>query len=373
MATMLIEKKDDRLLMIRFTYNSNLVTKIKSIKGRYWHQMEKYWTVPFNEENIVLLLDLFKDETIFVDAALIQWKNGLANQFPQEKEFLDKLEKELKLRSYSPKTRKAYKGEVRSFLRFQRNQQVIFGQPEIRKYLLYLYEEKKVSDSLLDQTVSAIKFFCTHVLHQPDMVTEIPRPKREHKLPEVLNENETYDVMKTVNNLKHRTLLWLTYSAGLRVSEVVRLKPEDIDPVRKLIHIKQAKGKKDRYTLLSEAAFAVLEKYRQKYSPEGWLFPGANQEKHLSERSAQKIFERAANKANIKKEVSIHTLRHSFATHLLENGADLRNIQVLLGHASSKTTEIYTHVSQNNLGKIESPLDRMMRTRAITESSTRTA
>lgn len=151
----------------------------------------------------------------------------------------------------------------------------------------------------------------------------------------------------------------LIYSAGLRVGEVVRLKPEDIDSERGLIHVRQGKGRKDRYSLLAVQALDGLRIYFREYRPLKWLFPGSQPDRHLTERSVQKIFEHACVRAEIKKEVSVHALRHSFATHLLEGGTDLRYIQELLGHASCKTTEIYTHVSQKNLKNIQSPLDRL--------------
>lgn len=194
--------------------------------------------------------------------------------------------------------------------------------------------------------VNAIKFLYSGVLKELRIIKDILRPKREKKLPEVLNINELLRIFKGIANIKHKTLMFIVYSAGLRVSEVVRLKIEDIDSQRKLIHIKGAKGRKDRYTLLSEVALENLQKYWREYRPNKWLFPGQNPNKHLSVRNAQVILKMAAQKAGIRKNVSIHTLRHSFATHLLEQGIDLRCIQELLGHASSKTTEIYTHVSK---------------------------
>ena len=156
-----------------------------------------------------------------------------------------------------------------------------------------------------------------------------------------------------------RTLLMLVYSAGLRVGEVVKLKPEDIDDQCMLIHIKGAKGRKDRYTMLSETALSVLREYQGQYKPANWLFEGARSGRYLSTRSAEKVFEHACQKAQIGKDVSIHILRHSFATHLLEGGTDLRYIQEILGHQHSKTTEIYTHVSTKNISKIKSPLDNL--------------
>ena len=167
-------------------------------------------------------------------------------------------------------------------------------------------------------------------------------------------------LLDAVENLKHRAIILLTYSGGLRLGEVVRLKVEDIDLDRKLVHVRQGKHRKDRYTMLSAVAQKAVQDYRRQYPPETWLFPGARPGRHLTERSVQKAFDRACKKANINKRISIHTLRHSFATHLLERGTDLRYIQVLLGHASPKTTQIYTRVTNRDLAKIQSPLDALM-------------
>jgi len=149
----------------------------------------------------------------------------------------------------------------------------------------------------------------------------------------------------------------LIYSAGLRVSEVVKLKPEDIDAERKLIHIRSAKGRKDRYTMLSDVALETIKRYLKEYRQSRWLFPSIDKGKHITTRTVEKIFANACKKASIKKDVTVHSLRHSFAAHLLESGTDLRYIQELLGHKSSKTTEVYTHVSNKDIGKIKSPLD----------------
>ncbi len=170
-------------------------------------------------------------------------------------------------------------------------------------------------------------------------------------------------LLDAVENLKHRAIILLTYSGGLRLGEVVRLKVEDIDLDRKLVHVRQGKHRKDRYTMLSAVAQKAVQDYRRQYPPETWLFPGARPGRHLTERSVQKAFDRTCKKANINKRISIHTLRHSFATHLLERGTDLRYIQVLLGHASPKTTQIYTRVTNRDLAKIQSPLDALMEER----------
>lgn len=215
-------------------------------------------------------------------------------------------------------------------------------------------------------------------------VYEVKRPRKDKKLPIVLSKEEVAKILSSVDNVKHKAILMLVYSAGLRVGEVVKLKIEDIDPVRNLrwhyigrtmlqwdtmeiyngvdsermlIHVKGAKGRKDRYTMLSETALEVLRAYWREYKPEKWLFEGGRMGRYLSTRTVEKILEHACNKVNIRKDVSVHTLRHSFATHLLESGTDLRYIQEILGHKDSKTTEIYTHVSTKSIGKIKSPLD----------------
>ncbi len=202
-----------------------------------------------------------------------------------------------------------------------------------------------------------MKFLYDYVLNAPKAVGKLPRPRKEKKLPIVLGREDVRRIFESVNNIKHKAILMLAYSAGLRVSEVVRLKVQDIDAKRNMIHIKGAKGRKDRYTILSKVALEVLREYWRVYQPKDWLFPGPKQNSHLSTRTVEKILEDASQKAGIAKHVTVHTLRHSFATHLLEGGTDLRYIQELLGHKSSKTTEIYTHVSQRDIGRIKSPLD----------------
>lgn len=211
----------------------------------------------------------------------------------------------------------------------------------------------------MNQAVSALRFWHVTVLGRSDLKQWI-RPKRQKKLPVVLSTSEVARLLKSVEHVKHRTLLALIYSSGIRIGEAVRLTKQDIDPERKTIHIRQGKGAKDRFTVLSTAAYTLLQHYMDNQPIVGYLFPGGKGlDHHLSERSVQHVFEKAIQKAGITKPATVHTLRHSFATHLLENGTDLRYIQELLGHASSKTTEIYTHVSIKDIRRIQSPLDRM--------------
>ena len=186
-------------------------------------------------------------------------------------------------------------------------------------------------------------------------------PQKDKKLPVVLSKEEVKKILDASSNIKHKSILMLMYSGGLRVGEVIKLKPEDIDPNRKLIYIRVSKGRKDRYTLLSDVVLQTLREYWRKEKPKKWLFPSWNKERHITTRTVQKIFQNACRKAGIKKDVTVHSLRHSFATHLLESGIDLRYIQELLGHKSSKTTEIYTHVSRKNLSAIKNPLDSILK------------
>ena len=211
---------------------------------------------------------------------------------------------------------------------------------QIREYLLYLVNKKKVSTSYQNQAINSIKFYYEKVLGRKTSTYYLQRPNKEKKIPLVLSEEDVTKILKQIKNLKHRCIICLIYSAGLRLSELVDLKVSDIDSKRKTITVRGGKGKKDRISLLSKTVLELLRTYYQEYKPKEWLFEGQKKERY-SKRSVQKIFKSALVKTKIKKHASIHTLRHSFATHLLERGTDLRYIQELLGHKSSRTTEIY--------------------------------
>ena len=207
--------------------------------------------------------------------------------------------------------------------------------------------------------MSAIRFMCESVLGQPTVALNIPRPRKEERLPAVLSQGEVARMLKKARNPKHRALLMLIYSAGLRVSEVVGLRVEDLDMDRGLVRVRRGKGGKDRYTLLARRAVEAVRVYRDAYPTDRWLFPGECPERHLTTRSVQRVVKNAARAAGIQKHVTTHTLRHSFATHLLEGGTNLRVIQELLGHTSASTTQIYTHVARSSLESVRSPLDNL--------------
>ena len=213
-----------------------------------------------------------------------------------------------------------------------------------------------MSASYQNQAINAIKFYYERVLGGQRKFYFLQRPDKERALPTVLSTTEVTTILKATQNLKHRAILTVIYSAGLRVGELINLKIKDIDSERKQIRVEQSKGKKDRYTLLSMKTLELLRVYFKEYRPQLYLFEGQDGGQYTA-RSVQAFFAEICHKAGIKKKVKVHTLRHSFATHLLENGTDLRYIQVLLGHESTKTTEIYTHVTTKGFEQIKSPLD----------------
>jgi len=264
------------------------------------------------------------------------------------------------VRGYSPRTRKVYLGHLRRFLVWCGG-----GIPHLpddpaargEAYILELIKEKGISRSYQNQVVSAIRFLCESVLGQPKLALKLPRPRKEHHLPSVLSQGEVARLLKKARNPKHRALLVLLYSAGLRVGEVVRLKPADLDLERGLVRVSRGKGRRDRYTLLARRAVEAVGIYRDAYPTVKWLFPGDRRGRHLTTRSVQRVVKKAAAAAGIEKRVTAHTLRHSFATHLLEGGTNLRIIQELLGHQSARTTQIYTHVAKSTLESVRSPLD----------------
>ena len=275
------------------------------------------------------------------------------------------LRREMRLRNYSHKTIKSYTSCIRSLVQhFRPKHPRELTNEDLRNYLIQLIDKEQYASSTINQVINALRFLYVDLYKRQMQLGDLPRPRKERKLPEVLSEEEVLRILNAVDNLKHKTILMLVYSAGLRVGEVVRIRLSDVDEDRKLIHLHKAKGNKDRYTVLSTAFMGTLADYLRDYRPREFLFEGQNGRRHYSERSVQAVFERAANDAEITKNVSVHTLRHSFATHLLEAGTDLRYIQELLGHSSSKTTEIYTHVSKKSIGKITSPLDRLLQTKS---------
>ena len=269
---------------------------------------------------------------------------------------LAEMRQELERRCYSQRTIRAYTDHNDRFLLFCRKHPASVTAHDVHSLLFCLSHIQKSSPSYISLVISAIKFLY-HTMKVNPALNVGTRPKKRITLPAVLDHSEVTQILNAHSNLKHRLALMIAYSAGLRVSEIVSLKITDIRAERKVISIRQGKGKKDRLTLLSDTVVQQLNDYLRIFQPKLWLFEGPLPGNRMNVRSLQAIFYQACTKAGIKKQVSIHSLRHSFATHLLEAGTDLRYIQELLGHKSSKTTEIYTHVSVKDIRLIKSPLD----------------
>lgn len=268
------------------------------------------------------------------------------------------LEKMLRKR-YSPNTIKTYMSCMRSFVaEFPDRDLESITTQQINDYILNLIRTRNISSSQQNQRISAIKFYYEQVLGRKKEFYRLSRPKKVRKLPGVLMVEEVELILNQCKNLKHKCILMTLYSGGLRRSELINLKISDIDSQRMLIKITNSKGGKDRYTLLSEKLLKLLRDYYKLYKPKYWLFEGQGGGQY-SATSIENIFRKALKQAEIKKHATPHTLRHSFATHLLEQGINLRYIQEILGHSSTKTTEIYTHVCSRQLTKIQNPLDNL--------------
>ncbi len=263
----------------------------------------------------------------------------------------------LELKRYSRQTINSYKGHLNMVSNYFNNKPFKkISDKELFEFIYYLVETKNISASYQRQIVGGLKLFYKEIYNRAIPFEYLKVTQREKKLPPVLSKREVFKIIENTNNLKHRAILSLIYSAGLRIGELIELKKTDIDSERMLIHIKKGKGKKDRHTILSEKVLLLLREYYKKYKPKEYLFEGQKGGKYSPE-SASQILKRAAKKANIKKQITLHTLRHSFATHLLEQGVGITHIQKLLGHNNIKTTLIYTHIADESIQKIKSPLD----------------
>jgi integrase/recombinase XerD len=270
----------------------------------------------------------------------------------------------LTLKAYSASTVRTYCNEFNAFLQTLKSKPVMELTPqELQRYILYCINQLKLSENTVHSRMNALKFYYEQVLHKDKMFFEIPRPKKHLILPKVLGEDELRRLFNAAPNLKHKAIMFTAYSAGLRVSEVINLRMEDIDRERKQLFVYCSNGKKDRYVALSALLLDLLENYYKLSNPKPtrYLFEGDEQGKPYSIRSAQIIFHNAKLKAGISKTISFHGLRHSFATHMLEKGVDVKFIKEILGHFNIKTTERYLHVTRETLINIESPLDALYR------------
>ena len=265
----------------------------------------------------------------------------------------------MEIKGFSERTIDCYLRHVRSYREYLKGPIGRHDHTQIKDYFYYLLHTKNTSRSLVHQIYGALKYFYTVTLGLGWDMEKIPRVKRISKLPDILSREEIGKLLAVTKNIKHKAILMITYSAGLRVSEAACLKIKDIDSQRMTIKV-AGKGKKDRYTLLARGTVQFLRGYWQMYKPRYWLFEGRNPTHHLNVSSLQRVFSAAKEKARITKHVSIHSLRHSFATHLLEQGTDIHIVQRLLGHSNIQTTTVYLHLKKESLTKVVSPLDHLL-------------
>ncbi len=372
-------------LVVKFEFNEAMVAAIKRIPGRQWNPEGKYWTVPDTPQVRAQLTALFaapgpataswievKPKRKAAEASsvsdqrvrkprepYVQGKSRPLTTNPPHP-LIKAVDDELVLRGMAYGTRKSYGQHLRNYFKWLQQKRIAPEQAtreQIREYLVQLAGSGAVSAAYCRGARAALLFLYDHALKQHGKVSDLPHMKRPEQLPRILSRDEIAKVFKVTTFIKHKALLVTAYSAGLRVGEVVRLKISDIDSKRMTIRVTAGKGAKDRETLLSETALTILREYARVFKPKEWLFPGEDRNDHLSERTAQEVFKDAKKKAGILKPATFHTLRHSFATHLLEDGVDMRYIQELLGHGSIETTERYTHVTERGKQKIKSPLD----------------
>lgn len=363
-------------LVIKIPYNKELYQLLIQLEGRQWHPETKTWTVTANKDNWLQIKNTrLAPYCLTIVSESKMPENGQASEQASTvakmmlspmtnhqaliHQALLETEQQLRLRHFSWRTAKSYLGQLRMlFLFFPAIAPSCLGIKEISTYLLDRIEKRNWQSATQQQAICAFKFYYGTVLALA-YDWDIVQPRQGRKLPTVLSQGEVIRLLEAVPNLKHRCILMLVYSAGLRLSELTNILLKDINYDRRQVFVECGKGHKDRYTLLSENFLETLQAYLKEYQPKHWLFEGQDGGQY-SNRSVQAILRRAVEVSGINPRTTVHTLRHSFATHLLEQGVDLRYIQDLLGHSSSKTTEIYTHVTSKATAKIVSPLDAIL-------------
>jgi len=270
----------------------------------------------------------------------------------------EQMQADLQLIGITPKTQNVYLREVSNLANYFNKPPEQLGENEIREYLLYLLKERKLSQGTFRFYVAGLKFFYKTTLKRQEVVAHIRYPKQKKTLPIGLDMSEVEALFTVTENIKHKAILMITYSSGLRISEASRLKITDIDSKRMMVRVEQGKRSTDRYTILSQTALECVRQYWREHRPKQWLFEGTKEDTHITVSSITQIFHKAKKRAGITKPASVHSLRHAFATHLIEAGTSLHHVQLLLGHRSPTTTTVYLHVSQLNIAQVTSPLDK---------------
>jgi len=391
-----LQHRGNECIGIYFEKSSRLNGAIQKHAGARWSQTNKCWYVPLSKENYNKLFIALKTLAVIEQSALYAYlanKKGKRQKeatipqpvsikcidkklpqvkskakpvkqvkfesvYPVNEHVLPALEQRLKLKGYSPSTIRTYLNEVGIFIRTIKHHKADdFTTQRIKDYLQYCLEKLNLTENTLHSRMNALKFYYEQVLKRSKFFWDIPRPKKGMQLPKVLSKEEMIRLLKAIENVKHKTMIMLGYACGLRVSEITGLELKDMDEDRRLLHIRRAKGKKDRVVSLSPVMLVMLREYKLQYATEKYLFEGQTPGTLYSTRSLESIIAAAKEKAGIKKAGSMHMLRHSFATHLLDKGTDVVFIQKLLGHNDIKTTLRYLHVTNKDMLNILSPIE----------------
>ena len=384
-----VHHRDQECIGIYFEKNVVLQQLIQKDAGARWSRSCKCWLIPLSKSNYEGLTKVLTGKAVLqkdeLKEYLLKKKNNSTQRITEtqtpdvklpaqnikaldlikggviskenEHEFTE-YKNRLLLKGYSPSTIRTYCGEFHVFLGSLKNYSAKELAPaQLQRYILYCINQLKLSENTVHSRMNALKFYYEQVLHKERMFFDIPRPKKPATLPKVISKERIADLINSIENVKHRTIIMLTYACGLRVSEVVSLKIKHIDGQRKMVYLEDAKGKKDRVVSLSPNMLIMLREYYKLYQPKDYLFEGQFKNTHLSERSIQEIIQKTKKKAGIIQAGGMHMLRHSFATHLLDKGIDVVFIQKLLGHNDIKTTLRYLHVTNKDLVNILSPLE----------------
>ena len=362
-STIILEQKTHRKnnqLLIKFDYDETLISLVRSVNGTSWSKSLKTWYLINTAENLAIILKLFEGITK-IDLSGISKKVGFKRDLtPEQKKILNNFYLFLKGKRYSQSTIQTYTIFVADFINFHTKTPLEeLTNRDVELFIETVFIERNYSVSSQRQFISALKIFTVFCPQTKINNLSLERPKKSRLLPNVLSQEEVLRIIQLTKNLKHRAIIVLLYSSGLRIGEVTGLLLKNIDILRKQIKVEGGKGRKDRFVVLATSYLPLLHNYLTTFKPALYFIEGPTGKKY-SESSIRKFLFKSVQKAGISKKVTPHTLRHSYATHLLENGVGLRHIQELLGHAKPETTMIYTHVAKKDLLDIQSPLDTIL-------------
>ncbi|MBN1414962.1 MAG: tyrosine-type recombinase/integrase [Bacteroidales bacterium] len=354
-----------RRIKINSPLDEVLINRVKAIEGRRWSRTMQCWHLPYTEYCIKELRKMKEELKLEIPEIGILEEEKRTRYFDrhltaEKYEFIRLMEQYMEVQRYSEKTIATYLDAIRTFLGYFKDKNIEdITNADLSDFNYRYILKNAFSESYQNQVVSAIKLFYRNIINREISIEEIERPRKGRHLPDIFSVQEIELLLQNTRNLKHRAMLSLIYACGLRRSELINLKINAIDSKRMLLSIKGGKGNKDRVVPIPGSLIIMLREYYKAYRPAVWLFEGTVKGRQYSEASLWQVFEAVKKKSKITKKLTLHSLRHSYATHLLENGVDLRFIQELLGHKSSKTTEIYTHVTQKSIERIKSPFENL--------------